>query len=183
MTSGGVSPGGPIARSILFALIHDAVLLVTTALAAPRILIDGDTNPRVLLGASAVANGHTLSSRIALIETRFRTIAVAVSRDFLSNTSCWSTSACERSTDRGGTVHLPQLAKEALSASIHKVVPTIIHYFICSTGLVFHRCSQTDSRARLGSLEIFIDAFFVILTILGGTAAARSCAVAPKGKH
>jgi hypothetical protein len=152
---------------MLGTLIHDAVLLVTTALTAPCIIINGDTNPRVLLRASTVAN----------CDTPRRGTALTVSRDLRSNTSRWSTSAIKCNANRGGTVHFSQLANETIPTSINVEVSIVILHFISSTGLTVHRGTQADSRARLGTLVVLVDTFFIILTSLGGTAAAWDGAV------
>ena len=70
--------------SLVLALVTHIVLLMSAALTIPGVFINGDTDPRVLLRASSVTDGHTFSLGVTGIV--FGIVAVAVARHFLSHT-------------------------------------------------------------------------------------------------
>jgi hypothetical protein len=135
------SPSGP--RVVLLAVIANVVLeRVTTALTTPSIFVDGDTDPRILLRASTVTDGHTFCLSSTLFQVGTRLVTVTVTRNFLTNASGrkarsihWHGQFRSRLTNNG-SVRSKRLARVPSSATlirnflIHKVRLPLFSYFL-----------------------------------------------------
>jgi hypothetical protein len=173
------SPGSP--WSLVLAFITYIVLLMSAALTVPGIFINGDADPRILLRASAVADGDTLGSGNTSTVVG-GVVIIAVTGNFLSQARLRLTHTIEWDTLIGGVGITHDVADEPSGTSKPwgvsvDVGTTTVHIQGGSAGLV--ECSVSiHVLARIADLEaqvvtVLTSNVVVAVAVRGGTARAR----------